>query len=121
MYANRDLRHAMYFCFPDWTGGLYATPTIAGSRAGALSAATWASMVRMGEEGYLTRTKDIIETTHSIYNYIDEKIDGLKLLGAPEAMIVCIGTRSLPPPPPSLPERCLWHHGAACFLADSSL
>lgn len=43
--APSQLRHHAYFCFPEWTGGLYVTPTIAGSRPGALSAACWASMV----------------------------------------------------------------------------
>jgi hypothetical protein len=32
--------------FSDWPGGLYATPTISGSRAGGVIAATWAAMVR---------------------------------------------------------------------------
>jgi hypothetical protein len=32
--------------FSDWPGGIYATPTISGSRAGGVIAATWAAMVR---------------------------------------------------------------------------
>lgn len=54
--TSLQLRHEAYFCFPDWTGGLYVTPTIAGSRAGGLTAACWASMVgflsaRGGKQG----------------------------------------------------------------------
>ena len=55
LYRNKDLRRAQYFCYPEWTGGLYVTPTIAGSRPGALSAACWASMMAMGEDGFSTR------------------------------------------------------------------
>lgn len=91
MYANKALRHAQYFCFPDWTGGLYSTPTIAGSRPGALSAATWASMVRLGEEGYKQRVKAIMDTTQSIAAEV-RRIPGLKLMGDPRAMIVCFGS-----------------------------
>ena len=28
LYSNRDIRQAQYFCYPDWTGGLYTTPTV---------------------------------------------------------------------------------------------
>ena len=40
-------------CLPvsDWTGGLYVSPTVCGSRAGGIVAAAWASLVSMGEDG----------------------------------------------------------------------
>lgn len=53
LYANRELRRLQYFAHPDWPGGLYASPGIAGSRSGGLIAATWAAMVTLGERGYL--------------------------------------------------------------------
>ena len=31
LYANKELRQAQYFCYADWTGGLYTTPTLAGT------------------------------------------------------------------------------------------
>ena len=36
----------------DWSGGKYCSPGIEGSRSGGLLAATWASMVQLGREGY---------------------------------------------------------------------
>ena len=41
LYKNEDLRRAQYFTYPKWSGGLYATPTLAGSRSGALIACAW--------------------------------------------------------------------------------
>jgi sphinganine-1-phosphate aldolase len=38
MFASKELRRFGYSCFSDWPGGVYATPTIAGSRPGALVA-----------------------------------------------------------------------------------
>ena len=38
LYRNRTLRQSQYFCYADWTGGMYTTPTIAGSRSGGLIA-----------------------------------------------------------------------------------
>lgn len=35
----------------DWSGGLYISPSMAGSRSGALIAGAWASMMALGEEG----------------------------------------------------------------------
>lgn len=46
----------MFFCIqffvaPDWSGGIYACPTIPGSRPGGIIASTWAAMMFLGESG----------------------------------------------------------------------
>ncbi|KAK1945081.1 Sphingosine-1-phosphate lyase [Phytophthora citrophthora] len=87
LYKNSEIRRFQYFSYADWTGGLYATPTLAGSRPGALSAAAWASMVRLGREGYLEKTKGILDTVDEIKVGI-QRIDGIHLLGDPKAMVV---------------------------------
>lgn len=102
LYRNKELRHAQYFCHPDWTGGLYVTPSLAGSRPGGLIASTWASLHAMGESGYLTRTRKIMETTQYVANNLP---GGVHLLGSvasdgtvdkplPQAMVVCIASRT---------------------------
>ena len=53
LYRSKALRHHQYFTYPQWSGGLYCTPTIAGSKPGGLIAATWASMMRLGHSGEL--------------------------------------------------------------------
>lgn len=63
------------------------TPTLAGSRPGALSAAAWASMVRLGHEGYLEKTKGILNTVDEIKAGI-QRIDGIHVLGDPKGMVV---------------------------------
>jgi len=40
-----------FFVAPDWQGGIYACPTIPGSRPGAVIASTWAAMMYFGESG----------------------------------------------------------------------
>lgn len=37
----------------EWSGGLYVSPTIAGSRPGGLIAGAWAAMMSLGLEGYI--------------------------------------------------------------------
>jgi len=92
LYRNKSLRRYQYFCFPKWTGGLYVTPTIPGSRPGALSAACWAAMMSLGEEGYLQAARDILDATQKIRRGI-EGMQALKVLGDPKAMIVCFTAR----------------------------
>ena len=60
MYASRELRHHQFYVNTDWTGGVYASPTIAGSRPGALIAGCWAALMIMGVQGYTDATKRII-------------------------------------------------------------
>jgi glutamate/tyrosine decarboxylase-like PLP-dependent enzyme len=82
LYRGAELRRSQYFATPDWPGGLYFSPTFAGSRPGALSAACWAAMVSMGEQGYLEAARKILETGAAIRKGI-EAIPGLRVLGEP--------------------------------------
>jgi sphinganine-1-phosphate aldolase len=82
LYRGHDLRHFQYFTTTDWPGGFYCSPTLAGSRPGALSAACWASMVATGEEGYLEAARGILETAAAIKRGVAE-IPGLQVIGDP--------------------------------------
>lgn len=82
LYRGEELRHYQYFTLTDWPGGLYFSPTFAGSRAGALSAAAWATMVSIGEDGYLRAAKAILETADKIKDGI-RSIDGIHLIDNP--------------------------------------
>ena len=93
LYRHRELRKYQYFAYPDWTGGLYVTPTIAGSRPGGLTAACWASLASIGHEGFVARTGDIVATARRVAEGVAQ-IRGLRLMlprgcHAPQAMIVC--------------------------------
>jgi glutamate/tyrosine decarboxylase-like PLP-dependent enzyme len=66
----------------DWPGGLYCSPSFAGSRPGALSAAAWAAMVSIGEEGYLDSVRRILETADTIKTGLST-IDDVTMFGDP--------------------------------------
>ncbi len=66
LVRNPKLLRYQFFAVADWPGGLYASPTTQGSRSGGLSAATWAAMVLMGEEGYLRAARLIMDTADKI-------------------------------------------------------
>jgi sphinganine-1-phosphate aldolase len=82
LYRGKELRRHQYFAVSDWPGGLYFSPTFAGSRPGALSATCWAALVSTGESGYLEATRAILETAKKIRAGIEE-ISGLRVLGDP--------------------------------------
>jgi glutamate/tyrosine decarboxylase-like PLP-dependent enzyme len=86
LYRNNNLRRYQYFNIPDWAGGMYASPTTAGSRSGGLTAATWASMVYLGEEGYLKAAKAIMNIADAIKKGVAE-IPELTLIGDPTFVI----------------------------------
>jgi sphinganine-1-phosphate aldolase len=88
LFRNTSLRQAAYFCYSDWAGGMYTTPTIAGSRSTGIIAQCWASLMTLGEEGYLKHVKEIMETTQKLKRGI-EAIPGLRVLGQTQAMVVC--------------------------------
>lgn len=82
MYRGRELRHHQYFMVTDWPGGLYLSPTLAGSRPGALSAQCWAALVSTGEQGYLEASRRILEAAALIKDEIAD-IPEIRVLGDP--------------------------------------
>lgn len=62
MYRDRKLRECQYYVLADWTGGMYGSPTLAGSRPGALIAGCWATLVHIGRKGYVESCIEIVQT-----------------------------------------------------------
>jgi sphinganine-1-phosphate aldolase len=61
MYASTDWMHYQYAAVPKWSGGMYITPTLGGSRTGAGIAAAWASMLHIGEDRYREFARVLVE------------------------------------------------------------
>jgi len=92
MYRNPEYRSYQWFIQPNWPGGIYPTPTFAGSRPGAIIAACWATMMYQGLDGYVESTRKIVETTHKIANGIRD-IPELFVCGNPEICVVAFGSK----------------------------
>ncbi len=82
LYRTNLLRRFQYYRNATWMGGLYYSPTFAGSRSGALGAEAWAAMLAFGQEGYTAATKALLETAATIRAGI-EGIPELEVLGDP--------------------------------------
>lgn len=92
MYSSRKIRIKQFFTEIEWPGGAYGTPTILGSRSGAIIAATWATMMYFGEDGYIEATRKIISTAQKIESGL-RNIPGLYVMGKPELSVVAVGSR----------------------------
>ncbi|KXJ96560.1 sphingosine-1-phosphate lyase [Microdochium bolleyi] len=98
LYRTQELRTYQYFVSPDWSGGLYASPGIAGSRPGALIAGCWASLVRVGEQGYVDACVNIVGCAKKIVEKIQTTptlAAELEIIGKPLVSVVSFTATNL--------------------------
>ncbi len=94
LYENKELRRHQFFVTTDWSGGIYASPTMTGTRPGGSIAAAWAILNYLGEEGYLDITDTVMKTTVRLRDGINA-IDGVQVLGDPAMSVMAIGSDTL--------------------------
>ena len=90
LFRDKELRQGLYFVQQEWSGGKYLSPGIAGSRSGGILAATWASLVSLGREGYLGYAKKIFEAAYAMQGAV-KALPDLRLMGKPS---FCFSFRS---------------------------
>ena len=54
-------------------------------------AACWAALISYGHQGYVDATRSIIQTTQYIVNGLSN-IDGIKIIGEPDVMVLAFGS-----------------------------
>ena len=57
LYRDASLRRYQFHVSTGWPGGIYASPSMAGTRPGGSIAAAWAALKRIGRAGYLEMVK----------------------------------------------------------------
>lgn len=96
MYRSKELRKYQYSICADWEGGLYATPTILGSRCSSTAVAAWASIMYMGRNGYRECAARIRAGAKLIERSVSVDLgDELVLLGRVDTSVVSFGAKSL--------------------------
>lgn len=89
MYRNAELRSYQYFSYAEWPGGLFVSPTMAGSRPGGMIAAAWAALVSIGQEGYMNIARDVWRSTQRLIAAV-QQTPGIKLLAQPDMTCLAI-------------------------------
>ena len=89
VYRNMSYMKHMFFVYTEWKGGgIYASPSFPGTRPGGPIAAAWATLMKLGEDGYLELTKKVLETREYFLKEL-AKIPELKLMAYPDSTLIC--------------------------------
>jgi len=102
LYRNANLRKYQYYVCPDWSGGVYASPNMAGSRPGALIAGCWASLMKLGEDGYVDTCLQIVGAAKQIEEAIrtsDKLRHSISIIGKPMVSVVAFKAIAKPKRP----------------------
>ncbi len=92
LYRNSELRRYQFFAEINWSGGIYASPSLAGTRPAGPIAAAWAVMNYLGRDGYLRLAKSVMETVEKIRAGV-QLISGVEILGDPDASILALASK----------------------------
>ncbi|KAM6104851.1 LOW QUALITY PROTEIN: sphingosine-1-phosphate lyase 1 [Pterocles gutturalis] len=90
LYSAKKYRMYQFLYCTDWRG-IYASPSVAGSRPGGIIAACGRLLMHIGESGYIEATKRIIKTARFLESEL-RKIDSIFILGKPEVSVISIGS-----------------------------
>lgn len=94
LYRSMNTMKHQFFVFTDWKGGgIYASPSFSGTRPAGPIAAAWATLKKLGEDGYLELTKKVIETRDHFLKEM-EKISELEVLAYPDCSLVALSSKS---------------------------
>jgi len=68
LYNKFNLKKYQHTINSKWNGGVYATPTIMGTKSGGLIACAWASLLYIGKNNFTKYSNEIIYMTNYIKN-----------------------------------------------------
>ena len=96
LFAKHEYRKNIFFLYPHWTGGTYATPSFEGSRTAALIASSFAILTSMGREFYANSAKQIYDAVIKTKNFIKKECDLIEVIGNPSICGVSFTGKYIP-------------------------
>ena len=87
LWKNKNIRRNQYFIVSDWTGGIYASVSLPGSRVGSQIATTWTSLLYFGHHYYKIHSNKIITATLDFKNEL-ENMKHIDVIGNPKVNVV---------------------------------
>jgi sphinganine-1-phosphate aldolase len=94
VWRSIDQMRYQFFVATDFPGGIYASPTMIGTRPGGPIAAAWAALQSLGESGYLELAKLAVDAADRLRAGITA-IPGVALVGDSNATIVAYAGQGL--------------------------
>ena len=94
LFRTKEYKKYQHFINTKWNGGIYATPTILGSKSGALIATTWASLLYIGKQKYKEIAINILNAINRIKKEFQENSD-IQIIGNPNINIIAFESKVL--------------------------
>lgn len=82
LYRTEKLWKSQFYTFEQWSGGIYASPTMTGSRGGGPIAQAWAGLKAMGIDGYTRLHLQLMDIARRMQEGINAT-PGLMVIGKP--------------------------------------
>jgi sphinganine-1-phosphate aldolase len=82
LYRKERIWKHQFSVYTDWTGGVYISPSMRGTRPGGAIAAAWAAMKHLGIDGYLNLARIVMDASKKLINGINQ-IPELYIIGKP--------------------------------------
>ena len=82
LYRKERIWKHQFSVYTDWTGGVYISPSMRGTRPGGAIAAAWAAMKHLGMDGYLSLAKIVMDASKRLIEGINQ-IPELYIIGKP--------------------------------------
>ncbi|MFD0633537.1 pyridoxal phosphate-dependent decarboxylase family protein [Catenulispora yoronensis] len=90
LFRDEDMRRHAYYVCASWPGYPVVNTTVQSSKGAGPLAGAWATMQALGAEGYRALGRSVLAATRRLVEGIAD-IEGLRVLGTPEAALVAIG------------------------------
>ncbi|HTF06778.1 MAG TPA: aspartate aminotransferase family protein [Asanoa sp.] len=89
LHRDPGLRAPQYFAFGDWPGYTMINPGVSSTRSGGPIAAAYATLRRIGDEGYLRLAATTRDAVRGLAAAV-EAVEGLRLMAPADTTVVCI-------------------------------
>lgn len=93
LYRDQDLFFHQCYTNIGWSGGVYASSSISGTRSGLLIALTWATLLYNGRLGFVEKTQRILDSSRVLRKRLEEL--PLEVLGDPLGPILAINSNNV--------------------------
>ncbi|MNB72752.1 Glutamate decarboxylase [compost metagenome] len=94
LYREDEYRQHQFYVRSDWPGGLFASPTMAGTRPGGAIASAWAVLHYLGRDGYNHLAESTLQITRRLQEALIA-VPGLHILGNPQMSVFAVGSEEL--------------------------
>ena len=89
LYNNPEIRKSQFYIYTAWPGGIYASPSIMGTRPGGAIAVAWTVLRLLGREGYKKLVQKSMDTAMRFQEFLTS-FEGITTVGDPDMCIFSI-------------------------------